>query len=131
MRCNMCNNILIYNYRPLVIIYLALRGHSMLARTPMVLKGNYNTNLNLKQMLLLSVVWLFHIDIKLNLSNIYLNHSDRQPMKGSTILATLQKLSIMPSFRRPSVSNAVVCFIFFRSYMMLHVQRCGYILRDN
>lgn len=33
-------------------------------------------------------------------------HSDNgSPMKGSTMLATLQKLGIMPSFSRPSVSN--------------------------
>ncbi len=33
-------------------------------------------------------------------------HSDNgSPMKGATILATLQELGIMPSFSRPSVSN--------------------------
>ena len=33
-------------------------------------------------------------------------HSDNgSPMKGATMLATLQKLGIMPSFSRPSVSN--------------------------
>jgi len=33
-------------------------------------------------------------------------HSDNgSPMKGSTMLATLQKLGIVPSFSRPSVSN--------------------------
>lgn len=33
-------------------------------------------------------------------------HSDNgAPMKGSTMLATLQKLGVMPSFSRPSVSN--------------------------
>ena len=33
-------------------------------------------------------------------------HSDNgSPMKGATILATLQQLGIMPSFSRPSVSN--------------------------
>ena len=33
-------------------------------------------------------------------------HSDNgSPMKGSTLLATLQELGIMPSFSRPSVSN--------------------------
>lgn len=33
-------------------------------------------------------------------------HSDNgSPMKGSTMLATLQRLGIMPSFSRPSVSN--------------------------
>jgi transposase InsO family protein len=33
-------------------------------------------------------------------------HSDNgSPMKGATMLATLQKLGIMPSFNRPSVSN--------------------------
>ena len=33
-------------------------------------------------------------------------HSDNgSPMNGATMLATLQKLGIMPSFSRPSVSN--------------------------
>lgn len=33
-------------------------------------------------------------------------HSDNgSPMKGSTMLATLQRLGVMPSFSRPSVSN--------------------------
>ena len=33
-------------------------------------------------------------------------HSDNgSPMKGATMLATLQRLGIMPSFSRPSVSN--------------------------
>jgi transposase InsO family protein len=33
-------------------------------------------------------------------------HSDNgSPMKGATMLATLQQLGIMPSFSRPSVSN--------------------------
>lgn len=33
-------------------------------------------------------------------------HSDNgSPMKGATLLATLQKLGVMPSFSRPSVSN--------------------------
>jgi len=33
-------------------------------------------------------------------------HSDNgAPMKGATLLATLQKLGVMPSFSRPSVSN--------------------------
>jgi putative transposase len=33
-------------------------------------------------------------------------HSDNgSPIKGATMLATLQKLGIMPSFSRPSVSN--------------------------
>ena len=33
-------------------------------------------------------------------------HSDNgSPMKGSTMLATLQQLGVMPSFSRPSVSN--------------------------
>jgi len=33
-------------------------------------------------------------------------HSDNgSPMKGATMLATLQKPSVMPSFSRPSVSN--------------------------
>ena len=33
-------------------------------------------------------------------------HSDNgSPMKGATMLATLEKLGVMPSFSRPSVSN--------------------------
>jgi len=33
-------------------------------------------------------------------------HSDNDsPMKGATLLATLQQLGVMPSFSRPSVSN--------------------------
>jgi putative transposase len=33
-------------------------------------------------------------------------HSDNgAPMKGATLLATLQKLGVVPSFSRPSVSN--------------------------
>ena len=33
-------------------------------------------------------------------------HSDNgSPMKGATMLVTLQKLGVMPSFSRPSVSN--------------------------
>ncbi|MBB1437054.1 transposase family protein, partial [Pseudoalteromonas sp. SG43-6] len=33
-------------------------------------------------------------------------HSDNgSPMKGATLLATLQELGIVPSFSRPSVSN--------------------------
>ena len=33
-------------------------------------------------------------------------HSDNgSPMKGATMLATLQRLAVMPSFSRPSVSN--------------------------
>ena len=33
-------------------------------------------------------------------------HSDNgSPMKGATMLATLQRLGVMPSFSRPSVSN--------------------------
>ncbi|WP_211369379.1 hypothetical protein, partial [Castellaniella defragrans] len=33
-------------------------------------------------------------------------HSDNgSPMKGATMLATLQKLGVVPSFSRPSVSD--------------------------
>jgi transposase InsO family protein len=39
-------------------------------------------------------------------SNPLVLHSDNgSPMKGATMLATLQKLGVMPSFSRPSVSN--------------------------
>ena len=39
-------------------------------------------------------------------SNQLILHSDNgSPMKGSTMLATMQQLGVMPSFSRPSVSN--------------------------
>ena len=39
-------------------------------------------------------------------SNQLMLHSDNgSPMKGSTMLATMQQLGVMPSFSRPSVSN--------------------------
>jgi putative transposase len=34
-----------------------------------------------------------------------LHFDDGSPMKGATMLATLQRLSVMPSFSRPSVSD--------------------------
>ena len=37
--------------------------------------------------------------------NCFLHSDNGSPMKGATMLATLQKLGIMPSFSRPSVSN--------------------------
>lgn len=36
---------------------------------------------------------------------VYLHSDNGGPMKGSTMLVTLQKLGIIPSFSRPSVSN--------------------------
>ena len=36
---------------------------------------------------------------------IFLHSDNGGPMKGATMLATLQKLGVMPSFSRPSVSN--------------------------
>ncbi len=37
--------------------------------------------------------------------NLVLHSDNGSPMKGATMLATMQKLGIMPSFSRPSVSN--------------------------
>jgi len=37
--------------------------------------------------------------------SIFLHSDNGAPMKGATMLSTLQKLGIMPSFSRPSVSN--------------------------
>ena len=37
-------------------------------------------------------------------------HADNgSPMKGATMLATLQKLGVVPSFSRPSVSDDNLC----------------------
>ena len=38
-------------------------------------------------------------------NNIKLHSDNGSPMKGSTMLLTLQKLGVVPSFSRPSVSN--------------------------
>ncbi len=40
-----------------------------------------------------------------NLPNIALHSDNGSPMKGATMLATMQKLGVVPSFSRPSVSN--------------------------
>jgi len=40
-----------------------------------------------------------------NLPDIALHSDNGSPMKGATMLATMQKLGVMPSFSRPSVSN--------------------------
>lgn len=37
--------------------------------------------------------------------NVVLHSDNGSPMKGATMLATMQKLGVMPSFSRPSVSN--------------------------
>lgn len=42
---------------------------------------------------------------KINKSQLTLHSDNGSPMKGSTMLATLQKLGIIPSFSRASVSN--------------------------
>ena len=42
---------------------------------------------------------------KINGSKIKLHSDNGSPMKGSTMLVTLQKLGVVPSFSRPSVSN--------------------------
>lgn len=40
-----------------------------------------------------------------NLPDIALHSDNGSPMKGATMLATMQKLGVVPSFSRPSVSN--------------------------
>ena len=40
-----------------------------------------------------------------NLKGLYLHSDNGGPMKGATMLATLQRLQVVPSFSRPSVSN--------------------------
>jgi putative transposase len=42
---------------------------------------------------------------EVNLKDLYLHSDNGSPMKGATMLATLQRLQVMPSFSRPSVSN--------------------------
>lgn len=43
--------------------------------------------------------------LKYNLTNVYLHSDNGNPMKAGTMLATLYKLGIVPSFSRPRVSN--------------------------
>ncbi len=45
------------------------------------------------------------ICLRNNISNIVLHSDNGSPMKGATMLATLQRLGVVPSFSRPSVSN--------------------------
>jgi transposase InsO family protein len=40
-----------------------------------------------------------------NIGNVILHSDNGSPMKGATMLATLQKLGVVPSFSRPRVSN--------------------------
>lgn len=42
---------------------------------------------------------------EMDIKNIKLHADNGGPMKGATMLATLQKLGVMPSFSRPGVSN--------------------------
>ncbi len=42
---------------------------------------------------------------KNNIKEVKLHSDNGSPMKGATMLATLQKLGVVPSFSRPSVSN--------------------------
>ncbi len=46
-----------------------------------------------------------YISEKINGKKIKLHSDNGSPMKGSTMLVTLQKLGVIPSFSRPSVSN--------------------------
>lgn len=45
------------------------------------------------------------ITTRLNVKNVHLHSDNGGPMKGAVMLATLQKLGVMPSFSRPRVSN--------------------------
>ena len=45
------------------------------------------------------------INEKVNPQSLHLHSDNGSPMKGSTMLATLQMLGVVPSFSRPSVSN--------------------------
>lgn len=64
-------------------------------------------NIHASQESNLSAVLLEEICIKENINkNQLVVHSDNGgPMKGATMLATMQKLGVVPSFSRPSVSN--------------------------
>jgi putative transposase len=42
---------------------------------------------------------------KITRNQVYLHSDNVSPMKGATILSTLQELGVTPSFSRPSVSN--------------------------
>jgi putative transposase len=42
---------------------------------------------------------------KITRNQVYLHSDNVSPMKGATILSTLQELGVIPSFSRPSVSN--------------------------
>lgn len=45
------------------------------------------------------------ISAEMGVKNVRLHADNGGPMKGATMLATLQKLGVIPSFSRPSVSN--------------------------
>lgn len=45
------------------------------------------------------------ICVENNISEVTLHSDNGAPMKGATMLATLQRLGVVPSFSRPSVSN--------------------------
>lgn len=45
------------------------------------------------------------ISAQMNISGVKLHADNGGPMKGATMLATLQRLGVMPSFSRPGVSN--------------------------
>jgi transposase InsO family protein len=45
------------------------------------------------------------ISAEMNIKNVKLHADNGGPMKGATMLATLQRLGVIPSFSRPSVSN--------------------------
>jgi transposase InsO family protein len=45
------------------------------------------------------------ISNQMNIKNVKLHADNGGPMKGATMLATLQRLGVTPSFSRPSVSN--------------------------
>ena len=51
------------------------------------------------------VAELAYLSEKINGKEVILHSDNGSPMKGATMLATLQRLGIIPSFSRPSVSN--------------------------
>ena len=46
-----------------------------------------------------------HLRAAVGLADLVLHSDNGSPMKGATMLATLQRLGVVPSFSRPSVSN--------------------------
>jgi transposase InsO family protein len=53
----------------------------------------------------LAAKMMVEIGKTIDLKGLYLHSDNGSPMKGATMLSTLQRLQVMPSFSRPSVSN--------------------------